>query len=386
MLRGKNKELKKRLDFQMESSELCEHQRCESVELDSGIRLFIAEKNASLQNAETACHRPTLQNIDVTKDLEGYTGELSRMTEKQTDLMQTDTGEGTILNRNQMQTSPEDLKQRVKILKKQRQELLEVNKRWDENFKIMKQRYEQKISETKHKLTDCQKHIADLEAERDQKQRDFDKKLILAKEMIEKKQEENERIYNTLQEVKRQNRGLKEQNASLTRKKEHQECEIGRLNKALSEALKASIRNAGREEMVTQIEVLQQQVQIYEEDFKKERCDRERLNEKNEELQSELNVLKSQAKEFSQTAASPHFPPPRCCSQWVTLPHRAKVYGLSPHYTDTRSPRIHQDRQEDQQHSPNYKWFVSSAERLPPDVQHIPPNHTANGTSQNDNI
>ncbi|RXM31151.1 Annexin A5 [Acipenser ruthenus] len=212
--------------------------------------------------------------------------------------------------------------------------LLEVNKRWDEYFKIMKQRYEQK--------------------------------------------EEKERIYNTLQEVKRQNRGLKEQNASLTRKKEHQECEIGRLNKALSEALKASIRNAGREEMVTQIEVLQQQVQIYEEDFKKERCDRERLNEKYEELQSELNVLKSQAKEFSQPAASPHFPPPRCCSQWVASPHRAKVYGLSPHYTDTRSPRIHQDRQEDQQHSLNYQWFVSSADHLPPDVQHIPPNHTAN--------
>ncbi|KAK1175353.1 TNFAIP3-interacting protein 3-like [Acipenser oxyrinchus oxyrinchus] len=371
----------------MESSEVSEQDRCESVELDSGLRFLIAEKNASLRAGETAWrHCATLQSADGTKDL-GYTRDSSRMPGKQTDFLQTDTGEGTTLKGNRMQTSPEDLKQRIEILEKQRQELLEVNKQWNEHYKIMKQRYEQKISETKHALTDCHKHTADLEVERDQKQIDFDKKLILAKEMIEIKQEENERIAIALQEVKRQNRYLKEQNASLTRKKEHQECEIGRLNKALSEALRVPIRNAGREEMVTQIEVLQQQVQIYEEDFKKERCDRERLIKKNGELQSELHVLKSQVvEEFPQLAASPHISPRCCCSQWVAFPHRANVYGSSPHYTDPRNPRILQDRQEHQQHPPNYQWSASSSDHLPAAVQHIPPNHTANGIARNDKI
>ncbi|XP_041130223.1 TNFAIP3-interacting protein 3-like isoform X2 [Polyodon spathula] len=364
----------------MGSSEVSEQDRCESVELDSSIRFLIAERNASLWRGETAWrHCATLQNVDVPKDL-GDTRHLRRMAGKQTDLQQTDTGEGTDLKGNQMQASAEDLKQRIKILEKQRQELLEVNKKWDEHSKITKQRYEQKFSETKHTLADCHKHTADLEVERDQKQRDFDKKLVLAKEMIEKKQEENERISIALQEAKRQNQCLKEQNASLTRKKEHHECEIGRLNKALSEALRVSSRNAGREEMVTQIEVLQQQVQIYEEDFKKERCDRERLIKKNEELQSELHVLKSQL------AASPHISPPCCCSQWVAFPHRANVYGSSSHYTDPRSPRIHHDGQEHQQHPSNYQWFVSSSDRPPAAVQHVPLNRTASSITRNDKL
>lgn len=41
------------------------------------------------------------------------------------------------------------------------------------------------ITELRQKLADLQKQVTDLEAEREQKQRDFDRKLLLAKSKIE---------------------------------------------------------------------------------------------------------------------------------------------------------------------------------------------------------
>nr|SJL87201.1 unnamed protein product [Mammalian expression vector pCAGGS-E-mABIN-1(54-388)] len=74
---------------------------------------------------------------------------------------------------------------KVKLLEQQRMELLEVNKQWDQHFRSMKQQYEQKITELRQKLVDLQKQVTELEAEREQKQRDFDRKLLLAKSKIE---------------------------------------------------------------------------------------------------------------------------------------------------------------------------------------------------------
>lgn len=41
------------------------------------------------------------------------------------------------------------------------------------------------ITELRQKLADLQKQVTELEAEREQKQRDFDQKLLLAKSKIE---------------------------------------------------------------------------------------------------------------------------------------------------------------------------------------------------------
>ncbi|KAJ6668817.1 hypothetical protein lerEdw1_012302, partial [Lerista edwardsae] len=81
--------------------------------------------------------------------------------------------------------------------------------------------------------------------------------------------------------LKEENRLLKEETALTNTKKMHYECEISRLNK---------------------VEIVL--VQIYEEDFKRERSDRERLNEEKETLQRmnersqlQLNELNSQIKD-----------------------------------------------------------------------------------------
>nr|XP_020031786.1 TNFAIP3-interacting protein 1 isoform X1 [Castor canadensis]XP_020031787.1 TNFAIP3-interacting protein 1 isoform X1 [Castor canadensis] len=198
---------------------------------------------------------------------------------------------------------------KVKMLEQQRMELLEVNKQWDQHFRSMKQQYEQKITELRQKLADLQKQVTDLEAEREQKQRDFDRKLLLAKSKIEMEETDKEHLTAEAKELHQKIKYLQDQLSPLTRQREYQEKEIQRLNKALEEALSiqsspssppafGSPEGAGallrKQELVTQNELLKQQVKIFEEDFQRERSDRERMNEEKEELRKQVEKLQAQ--------------------------------------------------------------------------------------------
>ncbi|XP_047585470.1 TNFAIP3-interacting protein 1 isoform X2 [Lutra lutra] len=199
---------------------------------------------------------------------------------------------------------------KVKMLEQQRTELLEVNKQWDQHFRSMKQQYEQKITELRQKLADLQKQVTDLEAEREQKQRDFDRKLLLAKSKIEMEETDKEQLTAEAKELRQKVKHLQDQLSPLTRQREYQEKEIQRLNKALEEALSIQAspssppaafggpEGAGgllrRQELVTQNELLKQQVKIFEEDFQRERSDRERMNEEKEELKKQVERLQAQ--------------------------------------------------------------------------------------------
>nr|AAI23199.1 Tnip1 protein [Xenopus laevis] len=80
------------------------------------------------------------------------------------------------------------LLKKVKILEHQRTELLEVNKQWDQQFRSMKMQYEEKITSLRQKLSQAVKAESEQEVQRDQKQRDFDRKLLLARDKIEEKE------------------------------------------------------------------------------------------------------------------------------------------------------------------------------------------------------
>lgn len=199
---------------------------------------------------------------------------------------------------------------KVKMLEQQRTELLEVNKQWDHHFRSMKQQYEQKITELRQKLADLQKQVTDLEAEREQKQRDFDRKLLLAKSKIEMEETDKEQLSAEAKELRQKVKCLHDQLSPLTRQRDYQEKEIQRLNKALEEALSIQTSPSSpsaafgspegaagllrKQELVTQNELLKQQVKIFEEDFQRERSDRERMNEEKEELKKQVEKLQAQ--------------------------------------------------------------------------------------------
>ncbi|XP_073477208.1 TNFAIP3-interacting protein 1 isoform X2 [Aquarana catesbeiana] len=201
------------------------------------------------------------------------------------------------------------LLKKVKILEHQRTELLEVNKQWDQQFRSMKMQYEEKITSLRQKLSQATKNETEQEAERDRKQRDFDRKLLLARDKLEEKESQIQKLESDIRDLKQKNKFLHDQLSSTTKQREYQEREISRLNKALEEVLKLrdlgppspSIIASGedtlflqRQELLTQNDLLKQQVSIFEEDFKRERSDRERMNEEKEELKQQLEQLQSQ--------------------------------------------------------------------------------------------
>ncbi|XP_042202433.1 TNFAIP3-interacting protein 1 isoform X2 [Callorhinchus milii] len=190
----------------------------------------------------------------------------------------------------------EILEKKAQALEQQRRELLEVNKQWDQQFRTMKQQYEQKIVELRQRLSVSQRSLSGQEADRDVRQRDFDKQLLLAKTRISSGESE-------VKELKQKNKCLQDQLMSLTKQREYQEREIQRLNKALENVLTAQTPlfvagetgvGAQRQELLTQLEVLKHQVKIFQEDFQRERSDRERMNEEKEVLKLQLEQLQSQ--------------------------------------------------------------------------------------------
>uniref|UniRef100_A0A674IAF3 NF-kappa-B essential modulator NEMO CC2-LZ domain-containing protein n=1 Tax=Terrapene triunguis TaxID=2587831 RepID=A0A674IAF3_9SAUR len=106
--------------------------------------------------------------------------------------------------------------------------LLEVNKQWDQQFRSMKQHYEIKLAEVKAKLSASQRSISELEKERHRHQQECEAALARDGPLQEK---EKEILNKALNELKEENKLLKEQKASVTKKREYYECEISRLNK-----------------------------------------------------------------------------------------------------------------------------------------------------------
>ncbi|NWY45041.1 TNIP3 protein, partial [Sylvia atricapilla] len=278
--------------------------------------------------------------------------------------------------------SSNSLEQQILTLERQRRELLEVNKQWDHQFRSMKQLYEKQLTEVKAKLDMSERRVSELEQER-HRQPPEERQRALDRERLLQEKRDTEVLSEALHEMKEENRLLKQKNASMTRKNEHYESEISRLNKALLDVLKKQHPpvvgtppgkgdRSSLEEMRTQLEVLKQQVQIYEEDFRKERSDRERLNEEkealqkiNERLQSQLSKLSSQTKDLPVQPERPSYPAPLFLSPCVSY----GGCGMVLHYPDPRVPPVPGRAQKQQeQRSPDYQWYVP--DQLPPDVQH----------------
>ncbi|XP_053152639.1 TNFAIP3-interacting protein 1 isoform X1 [Hemicordylus capensis] len=275
---------------------LCEQLRNENEELRAKLEKELEQRNQASEKLR--CENLELRKMVMMGSKEGMKGEgIESAGKQQGAVVEKATG------KNVLGTS----EKKVKILEHQRNELLEVNKQWDHHFRSMKQQYEQKITDLRQKLADSQKAQGELETEREHKQRDFDRKLLLAKSKIEEEEAERERLNGEVKDLKQRVKFLQDQLAPVTRQREYQEKEILRLNKALEEALnfQASAASAfnspiepsmsiRHQEVMTQNELLKQQVKIFEEDFQRERSDRERMNEEKEALKQQLEKVQKQ--------------------------------------------------------------------------------------------
>ncbi|XP_075607182.1 TNFAIP3-interacting protein 3 isoform X4 [Balearica regulorum gibbericeps] len=364
--------------------------QCESKELDVEIRNLIEKSNAyqtredpspiaqeSPNSQRTSCSLKTRSETNA-QGRSGCAWAVVSDMEAPADPLES----RHVLLTKKKTISAIPLEQQILSLEKQKRELLEVNKQWDHQFRSMKQLYEKQLAEMKAKLDVSERRVSELEGERHRLHPEDERLRALGRERPLQETKETKVLSEALHEMKEENKLLKHKNASMIRKKEHYECEISRLNKALLDVLKKQrspvlgtpSENGDRnsvEDMRTQLDVLRQQVQIYEEDFRKERSDRERLNEEkealqkiNERLQSQLKKLNSQTKDFPVQPEKPSYPPPLFLSPCVNYGN----CGLVLHYQDPRVHPASRRAHEQQQRSPDYQWYVP--DQFPPDVQH----------------
>ncbi|KAJ7402126.1 TNFAIP3-interacting protein 1 [Pitangus sulphuratus] len=281
---------------------LCETLHSENKELRTKLERDLEQRNQALEKLR--CENQELRRMVTLSSQDSGKREAAEQQQQS----------GAMVEKAPGREELEAKEKKVKILEHQRRELLEVNKQWDQHFRTMKQKYEQKanvptlsrqVTDLHQELAEARRALTELEAEREQKQRDFDRKLLLAKSRIETEEAEKERLSMEVRDLQQRMRFLQEQLAPVTRQREYQEKEIQRLNKALEEALNVqaspppifAMEPAGKlpqQELLTQNELLKQQVKIFEEDFQRERSDRERMNEEKEELKQQLEKLQKQ--------------------------------------------------------------------------------------------
>ncbi|XP_057890663.1 TNFAIP3-interacting protein 1 isoform X2 [Melospiza georgiana] len=271
---------------------LCETLHSENKELRTKLEHDLEQRNQALEKLR--CENQELRRMVTLSSQDSGKREAAEQQQS-----------GAMVEKAPGREELEAKEKKVKILEHQRRELLEVNKQWDQHFRSMKQKYEQKVTDLHQELAEARRAVTELESEREQKQRDFDRKLLLAKSRIETEEAEKERLAMEVRDLQQRMRFLQEQLAPVTRQREYQEKEIQRLNKALEEALNVqaspppifAMEPAGKlpqQELLTQNELLKQQVKIFEEDFQRERNDRERMNEEKEELKQQLEKLQKQ--------------------------------------------------------------------------------------------
>ncbi|NWS67279.1 TNIP1 protein, partial [Crotophaga sulcirostris] len=274
---------------------LCETLHSENKELRTKLERDLEQRNQALEKLR--CENQELRRMVTLSSQDNGKREAAEQQQQSGAAVEKSLGRGEL----------EAKEKKVKILEHQRRELLEVNKQWDQHFRATKQKYEQKVTDLHQELTEARRALTELESEREQKQRDFDRKLLLAKSRIETEEAKKERLAMEVRDLQQRMRFLQEQLAPVTRQREYQEKEIQRLNKALEEALNvqaspppifaSTMEPAGKlpqQELLTQNELLKQQVKIFEEDFQRERSDRERMNEEKEELKQQLEKLQKQ--------------------------------------------------------------------------------------------
>ncbi|KFZ52278.1 TNFAIP3-interacting protein 1, partial [Antrostomus carolinensis] len=264
---------------------LCETLHSENKELRTKLERDLEQRNQALEKLR--CENQELRRMVTLSSQDSGKREAAEQQQQSGAAVEKAPGRGEL----------EAKEKKVKILEHQRRE----------HFRATKQKYEQKVTDLHQELAEARRTLTELESEREQKQRDFDRKLLLAKSRIETEEAKKERLAMEVRDLQQRMRFLQEQLAPVTRQREYQEKEIQRLNKALEEALNVQaspppifastmepVGKVSQQELLTQNELLKQQVKIFEEDFQRERSDRERMNEEKEELKQQLEKLQKQ--------------------------------------------------------------------------------------------
>ncbi|XP_077334696.1 TNFAIP3-interacting protein 3 isoform X2 [Lithobates pipiens] len=221
------------------NGETVDSERCESAELNEDIRRWIQQKNM-FDKAEEALLVSRTQTLYQRNSC--HYGMPTQC---------------FLQSRNQNIMSIEAYKERIQKLEKQRAELLDVNKQWDNQFRNMKQAYEKKVAELRMKLS----------------------------------------LYEC--STREGYKDLKKDDCRHNWKDQHtQQVLVKATQKTMDDKAQTRINIPARDfayaDMRADIAALLQQIKIYEEDFRQERADKEKLRQEKEELEQTNQHLRLQ--------------------------------------------------------------------------------------------
>ncbi|XP_036416560.1 TNFAIP3-interacting protein 1-like [Colossoma macropomum] len=189
-------------------------------------------------------------------------------------------------------------------LRREKKELLYINKKWAEQYSSLKQHFEHQITELNRRL----KSYEQRKEEKEKRMEDFSSLTDNTKESAQETE-----LKSRLQKADREIKGLKRQCDTLTSRGQQQVEEIGRLNKVLQRAQNSLA--VQQESQQTEENIWKHQALVYKEDFLKERKDRDKLKEKYAELEkkykkihADLHMYKAQVRwdTSTYTGPSPH--------------------------------------------------------------------------------
>ncbi|CAL8293945.1 unnamed protein product [Lota lota] len=215
----------------------------------------------------------------------------------------------------------------LELLWKQREELISINNKWADQYKVMTQYYKGKVREQQPSAkTSKPTHPLNEDMHENGVEQNVEEKDLKAETSEEKVMSRTDAEQ------------LRLQNAHLTRRGRHQWEEIQRLNQALQQSLESRfVWGESREN--PQDNVWKHQAEVYKEDFLKERKDRERLKGKLTELEkkyskthSELHTLKSKI------TWAPFIAPPVAMCNCTNQAPPFNNYNTHPH---TEHQQIH---------------------------------------------
>ncbi|KAL6462963.1 hypothetical protein MHYP_G00293850 [Metynnis hypsauchen] len=190
-------------------------------------------------------------------------------------------------------------------LRSKNQELLDINKKWAEQYSSLRRHSEHQVTELNRRL----KSYEQRKEEKEKRMEDFSSLTDKTKESTQEA-ELKSRLRKADSEIGR----LRMQCDALTSRGQQQEEEIRRLNKVLQRAQKSLA--VQQESQQTEETIWKHQALVYKEDFLKERKDRDKLKEKYAELEkkykkihADLHVYRAQvrwATSTPSTGPSPH--------------------------------------------------------------------------------
>ncbi|XP_067673165.1 TNFAIP3-interacting protein 1-like isoform X2 [Haliotis asinina] len=189
----------------------------------------------------------------------------------------------------------------VRCLKKENRELKQANQSWNIRWQELNQQWELKVKDMRSQVDSYKQEMRELQKREKQIQLDCERMVQDAKTKAYEEETAKEEALTKFHQCSTQKRSLQDQVGELQarlevaiRDKHSLEAELSVLKSRYQGNMRSGQfgMERNREDLTTEIEVLRQQLTVFEEDFDRERQDRAAAQSVRDDLQTTLDKIK----------------------------------------------------------------------------------------------